>query len=135
MSEGVEERSLKRRAVDEQQDEEQKEKEEKEEEQYDVQFRSYAPRDVKLQRLRRGGGAVGGAESLIAEVAGRVAALAGSERGRGEDVLSLAPKKAAWDLQRDLQPKLARLAHRLDAAVVKFLEHQQQHQLVVQERK
>lgn len=93
-----------------------------EEEQYEVLFRSYAPRDVKLQALRRAQSEV---PDLVREIAERVAQLTAQ---RHDDVLSLAPKKAAWDLARDLQPKLARLAHKLDLAVVAHLKQQQQQQ-------
>ena len=87
---------------------------------FDVLFRSYTPRDVKLQRLRRPQVQV---PDMVAEINARVAALTAASRT--EDILALAPKKAAWDLARDLQPKLARLAQLLDRAVVDILTEQQ----------
>jgi hypothetical protein len=68
---------------------------------YDIIFRSYTPRDVKLQPLKREQSEV---PDMVGEINTRVAALTSR---RNEDVLSLAPKKAAWDLARDLQPKVS----------------------------
>jgi hypothetical protein len=67
---------------------------------------------------------------MVAEINGRVAALTAASRK--EDILSLAPKKAAWDLARDLQPKLARLSQLLDRAVVEALTDAQKQNKPVQ---
>ncbi len=126
----AEERSAKRsRAEDKGKEEEEQEREQEAEvvEAYDVMFRSYAPRDVKLQRLRRPQVQV---PDMVAEINARVAALTAASRK--EDILSLAPKKAAWDLARDLQPKLARLNQLLDRAVVDILTEQQKQNKLLQ---
>lgn len=89
-----------------------------------VAFRSYVPRDVKLQELKRPQTTV---PDMVEEISRRVEVW--TSRQQQQDVLSLAPKKAAWDLARDLEPKLEQLSHRLDVAVVKLLQQQQQQQL------
>ena len=92
-----------------------------EERQYDVLFRSYVPRDVKLQKLKRPQTCV---PDMVNTINARVAAM--TARQDNQDVLSLAPKKAAWDLARDLEPKLELLSQHLDAAIIDMLRDQPQ---------
>ena len=84
---------------------------------YDVVFRSYVPRDEKLRACRREQTAV---PDMVANIAERVVSL--TQRREQEDIVSLAPKKAAWDLQRDLQPKLETLSRRTDRAILQILK-------------
>ncbi len=130
----MEERAVKRRATEAQgggdkgkEEEEEEKKEEEEAEEYDILFRSYVPRDVKLQRCKRPQTSV---PDMVGDISARVAAL--TSASRREDILSLAPKKAAWDLARDLQPKIARLSHLTDRAIVEMLKQQQQHNKALQ---
>lgn len=65
------------------------------EEVYDIQFRSYIPKDVKLQKCKRKQEEV---PDMVEEIGKRVLEL--TQRQNEQDILSLVPKKAAWDLAR-----------------------------------
>ena len=85
--------------------------------QCDVVFRSYVPRDEKLRKFRRKQAEV---PDMVATIAERVVAL--TQRREQEDIVSLAPKKAAWDLARDLEPRLDQLAKATDRAILTMLK-------------
>lgn len=87
---------------------------------YGVRFRAYIPRDKKLQPLQTA--LPDASRELIEAVEQRVSEL--TQPNRHQDVLGLAPKKAAWDLQRDLQPKLAQLDKDTQQALVGLLKRQ-----------
>jgi coiled-coil domain-containing protein 12 len=89
---------------------------EEEEQEYEVSFRAYVPKDIKLQKLKRTQPAV---PDMVEDISKRVVTL--TSKKEEEDILSLAPKKAAWDLQRDLEPKLEVLSNLTEKAVVKIL--------------
>ena len=89
-----------------------------EEEEYDVSFRSYIPKDIKLQRCKRKQEEV---PDMVQEIGERVVEL--TARNNEQDILALAPKKAAWDLARDLEPKMEELDRQTQIAIVQLLKN------------
>lgn len=69
-------------------------------EDYGVHFRSYIPKDDKLRRLQLPPPAV---PDMVKEIGERVKEL--TQQSLDTDILSLAPKKAAWDLARDMEQR------------------------------
>lgn len=69
--------------------------------QYDVHFRSYVPKDVSLRSQCL---APVHLPDVVSDIGNRVVESA-SKAGEG-DLASLAPKKAAWDMERDMESKL-----------------------------
>ncbi|KAK9861864.1 hypothetical protein WJX84_011504 [Apatococcus fuscideae] len=49
--------------------------------------------------------------------------------GNGQDLLSIAPKKANWDLRRDVQPKLDKLERRTQRAMIQLMQQAERQQL------
>ncbi|KAK9841555.1 hypothetical protein WJX74_007871 [Apatococcus lobatus] len=47
----------------------------------------------------------------------------------GQDVLSIAPKKANWDLRRDVQPKLDKLERRTQRAMIQLMQQAERQRL------
>ena len=46
-----------------------------------------------------------------------------------QDVLSIAPKKANWDLRRDVQPKLDKLERRTQRAMIQLMQQAERQRL------
>ena len=48
---------------------------------------------------------------------------------QGEAIINVAPKKANWDLRRDVAKKLEKLERRTQRALVAIMQEQQKHML------
>ncbi len=48
---------------------------------------------------------------------------------QGDVLLNVVPKKANWDLRRDVEKKLAKLERRTQRALVQLMQEQQREQL------
>ena len=46
-----------------------------------------------------------------------------------QDLLSVAPKKANWDLRRDVQPKLDKLERRTQRAMIQLMQQAERQRL------
>ena len=53
---------------------------------------------------------------------------------QGEAIINVAPKKANWDLRRDVAKKLEKLERRTQRALVAIMQEQQKHMLESEER-
>lgn len=51
--------------------------------------------------------------------------LAGTDGVQGDDIINVAPKKANWDLRRDVAKKLEKLERRTQRALVAIMQEQQ----------
>ncbi|CAK0787017.1 hypothetical protein CVIRNUC_010233 [Coccomyxa viridis] len=54
-------------------------------------------------------------------------------QGEGEAIINVAPKKANWDLRRDVAKKLEKLERRTQRALVAIMQEQQKHMLEKEE--
>ena len=52
---------------------------------------------------------------------------------QGEAIINVAPKKANWDLRRDVAKKLEKLERRTQRALVAIMQEQQKHMLEKEE--
>lgn len=93
-----------------------------EDEQVSLIFRNYRPRDGKLREKM-----VARVEipNIEAEIQQRLDAILGKDQ---EEVLSLAPQKANWDLKRDVKKKMAVLQRRTQKALLDLLKQKVQEQ-------
>lgn len=55
--------------------------------------------------------------------------LAGIDGVQGDDIINVAPKKANWDLRRDVAKKLEKLERRTQRALVAIMQEQQKQKL------
>ena len=55
--------------------------------------------------------------------------LAGTDGVQGDDIINVAPKKANWDLRRDVANKLEKLERRTQRALVAIMQEQQKQTL------
>eukprot|EP01116_Phalansterium_solitarium_P021817 TRINITY_DN6952_c0_g1_i1.p1 TRINITY_DN6952_c0_g1~~TRINITY_DN6952_c0_g1_i1.p1 ORF type:complete len:155 (+),score=36.91 TRINITY_DN6952_c0_g1_i1:80-544(+) len=81
-----------------------------------VRFRNYTPRDESLKAHVMEKPRV---YSISKEIAEKLEMIA--EEDPDLTVLTIAPKKANWDLKRDLEPKLRKLETRTQRAIIEML--------------
>ena len=55
--------------------------------------------------------------------------LAGTNGVQGDNIINVAPKKANWDLRRDVAKKLEKLERRTQRALVAIMQEQQKQTL------
>jgi len=80
-----------------------------------LKFRNYYPRDENLRQLRRP--AVPDFTQELTEHFDQLAAVTSDEA-----LISAPPKKANWDLKRDLEPKLDELDRETQRAIYDMLK-------------
>ena len=81
-----------------------------------LRFRNYAPRDEKLKAFQLPAPVM---PNIVEEIDAKLAQVRKANAQR--DVLNLAPKKANWDLQRDMAKKLEILEHRTQKAIYEMV--------------
>lgn len=101
---------------DEEGSSEEEEEEEEDEGPMPLRFRNYAPRDEKLKPFQLPQPVL---PNIVEEIDAKLAQVRKANAQR--DVLSLAPKKANWDLQRDMAKKLEILEHRTQKAIYEMV--------------
>ncbi len=84
-----------------------------------IKLRNYLPEDASLFERREA--AQGNAP---AEAEAEPAQEQEQERG-GDEAVDLQPKKANWDLKRDVAPKLQKLERRTQAAMVELMKEEE----------
>ncbi|EFJ25983.1 hypothetical protein SELMODRAFT_413348 [Selaginella moellendorffii] len=78
-----------------------------------IRFRNYLPRDEELQKLKREPPVLPKFEDPVAVP---------TDTSNAEDpMLSIAPKKANWDLRRDATKKLEKLEKRTTRAIIELM--------------
>lgn len=85
-----------------------------------VVFRNYVPKDegLRLKVLRNEGGVPSReAEVILNEAKKKVRSLPSEDKP-----LSIAPKRANWDLKRDVDKRLKKLAKRTQRAIAELAE-------------
>ncbi|CAM6109487.1 unnamed protein product [Calypogeia fissa] len=83
-----------------------------------IRFRNYVPRDESLQELK-----VAPPEALKFD--DPVARAPADDNGAEEPFLSIAPKKANWDLRRDVAKKLEKLERRTQRAIIQLMQEEE----------
>eukprot|EP00013_Stygamoeba_regulata_P027032 CAMPEP_0177660400 /NCGR_PEP_ID=MMETSP0447-20121125/18017_1 /TAXON_ID=0 /ORGANISM="Stygamoeba regulata, Strain BSH-02190019" /LENGTH=171 /DNA_ID=CAMNT_0019165457 /DNA_START=227 /DNA_END=742 /DNA_ORIENTATION=- len=111
----------------EEEEEEESDNEESSGEEFDesrvtLRFRNYMPRDPELKQFVL---PQPDSEPIVAALAARFEKHAEFNLS-DQDILNLAPKKANWDLSRDVEPKLRRLDKRTQRAIIKLLQEKAQ---------
>mmetsp|Transcript_32086 Transcript_32086/g.82170 ORF Transcript_32086/g.82170 Transcript_32086/m.82170 type:complete len:132 (+) Transcript_32086:207-602(+) len=89
-----------------------------------LRFRNYAPRDQTGIAHEK----VEAAKAPTAEelpVAFQAAEDEGEEAPPEDTMVGVAPKKANWDLRRDVEPKLAKLERRTQRAMVELMTEEE----------
>eukprot|EP01118_Nematostelium_gracile_P002991 TRINITY_DN1343_c0_g1_i1.p1 TRINITY_DN1343_c0_g1~~TRINITY_DN1343_c0_g1_i1.p1 ORF type:complete len:149 (+),score=50.01 TRINITY_DN1343_c0_g1_i1:39-485(+) len=88
---------------------------------FKVRFRNYAPKDEQLQQRKIPRPSV---PSISKEITDKLSKIANEEPDW--DSMSLAPKKANWDLKRDAERKLEKLELRTQKAIVEMMREKLQ---------
>eukprot|EP01091_Cochliopodium_minus_P021080 TRINITY_DN9492_c0_g1_i1.p1 TRINITY_DN9492_c0_g1~~TRINITY_DN9492_c0_g1_i1.p1 ORF type:complete len:127 (+),score=43.64 TRINITY_DN9492_c0_g1_i1:9-389(+) len=96
---------------------EEQEKEDKEfYENSQLKFRNYIPRDPTLKKLQRPKLVV---PEIINQITERIRKITSIDQ---DDLISLAPKKSSWDLQRDLERKMDKLDKKTQIAIYELIQ-------------
>ena len=86
-----------------------------------LKFRNYAPRDENIAHTKVAPAGVPDFEEIYVDPN---AAIGGADP---EDILvNVAPKKANWDLRRDIADKLTKLERKTQAAMIKLMHQEEQ---------
>ncbi|KAI5060390.1 hypothetical protein GOP47_0024810 [Adiantum capillus-veneris] len=86
-----------------------------------VRFRNYVPRDTQFHESKVTPPTVPKFDDPVA--------AAPVANGTEDPFLSLAPKKANWDLRRDVAKKLEKLERRTQRALIELLQEQEKRKL------
>ncbi|KAH7307383.1 hypothetical protein KP509_22G056600 [Ceratopteris richardii] len=86
-----------------------------------VRFRNYVPRDKQFQSNKISAPTIPKFEDPVA--------TAPVVNGTEDPFLSIAPKKANWDLRRDVAKKLEKLERRTQRALIELLEEKRKQEL------
>eukprot|EP00245_Coleochaete_scutata_P006347 TRINITY_DN20774_c0_g1_i1.p2 TRINITY_DN20774_c0_g1~~TRINITY_DN20774_c0_g1_i1.p2 ORF type:complete len:145 (-),score=47.92 TRINITY_DN20774_c0_g1_i1:567-968(-) len=91
-----------------------------------LRFRNYNPKSEELQEKRAGPVTVPKFEEPVA--------LTPAATDENEDPLvSIAPKKANWDLRRDVAKKLEKLEKRTQRAMIELMQEEEQRRAAAEE--
>ncbi|KAL2644689.1 hypothetical protein R1flu_012276 [Riccia fluitans] len=91
---------------------------EDEESEVNIKFRNYVPRDEQLQQLKILPPQPPKFEDLLAKPPEET-------NGSEDPLLSIAPKKANWDLRRDVSKKLEKLEKRTRRAIIELMQEEE----------
>ncbi|PON86877.1 mRNA splicing factor, Cwf [Trema orientale] len=91
-----------------------KQNETNEETNLNMKFRNYVPHDKQLQEAKL-------APPVLPKFEDPVAAAPPPTENKEDPFVNIAPKKPNWDLQRDVQKKLDKLARRTQKAMYKLM--------------
>ncbi|KAL4539454.1 hypothetical protein Ndes2437B_g02172 [Nannochloris sp. 'desiccata'] len=86
-----------------------------------LKFRNYAPRDEKIAHEKVEAAKAPEFEEITVDLDAVIGHSA------EEVVVNVAPKKANWDLRRDIAPKLAKLERRTQRAMIELMKQEEQH--------
>ena len=93
-----------------------------------LKFRNYVPRDEELRAAKVEEPKAPEPElPLLGAPGGDPSAP--EEDGNDDSILTLQPKKANWDLQRDVERKLAKLERRTQKAMLDLMRQEEQKRL------
>ncbi|CAN6467494.1 unnamed protein product [Victoria cruziana] len=93
-----------------------------EEEEIRVKFRNYLPHDKQLQEDKL-------APPVLPKFEDPVATAAAPRDISADPFINIAPKKANWDLRRDIQKKLDKLEKRTQKALYEIMREQEEQEL------
>ncbi|KAJ7564751.1 hypothetical protein O6H91_02G031700 [Diphasiastrum complanatum] len=92
----------------------------------ELRFRNYMPRNEELQKNRKEAPKLPKFDDPIAKDP--------SDITRTEDpIVSIAPKKANWDLRRDVAKKLEKLERRTQRAIIELMQEEKRRQALIED--
>ena len=94
-----------------------------------LKFRNYVPRDDELRAAKVEEPKAPEPELPLLGAPPGAPSAAPEEDGNDDSILTLQPKKANWDLQRDVERKLAKLERRTQKAMLDLMRQEEQKRL------
>ncbi|BDA50416.1 probable coiled-coil domain-containing protein 12 [Coccomyxa sp. Obi] len=89
-----------------------------------LKFRNYAVKDTRIEHQTIEAAQAPEYQEPVPEPS-----IVQEIQGEGDVLLNVVPKKANWDLRRDVEKKLAKLERRTQRALVQLMQEQQREQL------